>query len=80
MTWPGGTVPSLSFTVTATSIGARSGLDWITGRDYIKINKASGIVDLIKRVVTVSARTAEIVAGLPSLEQTIARLRVGAGR
>ena len=32
------------------------------------------IVDLIKRVVTVSVRTVEIVAGLPSLEETIARL------
>ena len=34
------------------------------------------IVDLIKRVVTVSVRTVEIVAGLPSLEETIARLGV----
>ena len=32
------------------------------------------ILDLIKRVVTVSVRTVEIVAGLPSLEETIARL------
>ena len=32
------------------------------------------ILDLIKRVVTVSVRTVEIVAGLPSLEGTIARL------
>ena len=32
------------------------------------------IVDLIKRVVTVSVRTVEIVAGLPSLEETIAGL------
>ena len=64
MTWPGGT---------------RSGLDWITGRHYIKTNKASGLVDLIKRVVTVSTRTVEIVEGLPSLEQTIARLG-GGGR
>ena len=32
------------------------------------------IVDLIKRVVTVSVRTVEIVAGLPSLDETIARL------
>ena len=36
------------------------------------------IVDLIKRVVTVSVRTVEIVAGLPSLEETIARLGVEA--
>ena len=34
------------------------------------------IVDLIKRVVTVSVRTVEIVEGLPSLEETIARLGV----
>ena len=32
------------------------------------------ILDLLKRVVTVSVRTVEIVAGLPSLEETIARL------
>ena len=32
------------------------------------------IVDLIKRVVTVSVRTVQIVDGLPSLEETIARL------
>ena len=32
------------------------------------------ILDLIKRVVTVSVRTVEIVAGLPSLEETIERL------
>ena len=35
------------------------------------------IVDLIKRVVTVSVRTVEIVEGLPSLEETIARLGDG---
>ena len=34
------------------------------------------IVDLIKRVVTVSVRTIEIVSGLPSLEETIAGLVV----
>ena len=37
------------------------------------------IVDLIKRVVTVSVRTVEIVEGLPSLDETIARLGVEAG-
>ncbi len=37
------------------------------------------IVDLIKRAVTVSVRTVEIVAGLPSLEETIARLGVAGG-
>ena len=36
------------------------------------------ILDLIKRVVTVSVRTVEIVAGLPSLEETIARLGAAA--
>ena len=34
------------------------------------------IVDLIKRVVTASVRTIEIVSGLPSLEETIAGLVV----
>ena len=38
------------------------------------------IVDLIKRGVTVSVRTVEIVAGLPSLEETIARLGVAGTR
>ena len=38
------------------------------------------IVDLIKRVVTVSVRTVEIVEGLPSLEETIARLGVAGTR
>ena len=36
------------------------------------------IIDLIKRVVTVSVRTVEIVSGLPSLEDTIERLGVEA--
>ncbi len=36
------------------------------------------IIDLIKRVVTVSVRTVEIVASLPGLEETIARLGVEA--
>ena len=34
------------------------------------------ILDLIKRVVTVSVRTVDIVAGLPSLEATIAGAEV----
>ena len=34
------------------------------------------IVDLIKRVVTVSVRTVEVISGLPSLEETIAGLVV----
>ena len=72
-------------------LGTRSGIDWIMDRYYIKIDKASGIVndgnqwsperddpryivDLIKRVVTVSVRTVEIVSGLPSLDETIAGL------
>ena len=38
------------------------------------------IVDLITRVVTVSVRTVEIVAGLPSLEETIAGLGAPAPR
>ena len=36
------------------------------------------VVDLIKRVVAVSVRTVEIVSGLPSLEETIARLGIEA--
>ena len=38
-------------------------LDRIIDHHYIKTDKASGLVDLIKRVVTVSTRTVEIVAG-----------------
>ncbi len=37
------------------------------------------MLGLIRRVVTVSVRTVEIVAGLPSLEETIARLGVAEG-
>jgi predicted helicase len=65
-------------------LGTRSGVDWIIDRWYVKIDKASGIVndvnqwglergepryiiDLVKRVVTVSVRTVEIVDGLPKL-------------
>ena len=36
------------------------------------------IVDLIKRVVTVSVRTVEIVSGLPSIDETIAGLPLSA--
>ena len=76
-------------------LGARSGIDWIIDRYYIKTDKDSGIVndpnqwglergepryilDLIKRVVTVSVRTVEIVKSLPSLGETITRLEVAA--
>ena len=37
------------------------------------------MLGLIRRVVTVSVRTVEIVAGLPSLEETTARLGVAEG-
>ena len=37
------------------------------------------ILGLIRRVVTVGVRTVEIVAGLPSLDETIARLGVAEG-
>ena len=40
-------------------------LDRIIDHHYIKTDKASGLVDLIKRVVTVSVRTVEPAAGLP---------------
>ena len=54
-------------------------LDRIIDHHYIKTDKASGLVDLINHAVTVSTRTVEIVEGLPSLEQTIARLSGGGG-
>ncbi len=65
-------------------LGTRSGIDWIADRYYIKVDKASGIVndpnqwgiergepryilDLVKRVVSVSIRTVDIVESLPRL-------------
>ncbi|WGT47157.1 type ISP restriction/modification enzyme [Tessaracoccus lacteus] len=62
-------------------LGLRSALDWIIDRYWIRTDKNSHIVndpntysddpryiiDLIKRVVTVSVETVKIVKGLPSL-------------
>jgi len=63
-------------------IGARSAVEWIMDRYYVRTDRASGIVndpndwsddpryiiDLLKRVVTVSLETMAIVDGLPPLE------------
>jgi predicted helicase len=63
-------------------IGSRSAVEWIMDRYYVRTDKASGIVndpndwsddpryiiDLLKRVATVSLETMAIVDGLPPLE------------
>ncbi|MEU5875594.1 type ISP restriction/modification enzyme [Glycomyces sp. NPDC047369] len=63
-------------------IGSRSAVEWIMDRYYVRTDKASGIVndpndwfddpryiiDLLKRIVTVSMETMAIVDGLPPLE------------
>ena len=62
-------------------LGTRSALEWIVDQYRIKVDKRSGIVndpnradqpryivDLIGRVIGVSLRTVEIVAGLPELD------------
>ncbi|MEV5847982.1 type ISP restriction/modification enzyme [Streptomyces sp. NPDC051985] len=63
-------------------LGARSAIEWIIDRYQVKPDKASGItndpndwsddpryiVDLLKRIVTVSLETMRIVDGLPPLE------------
>lgn len=62
-------------------LGARSAIEWITDRYQVKTDKASGIandpnhwsdepryvVDLLKRIATVSLETMRIVDGLPPL-------------
>ena len=65
-------------------LGTRSALEWVIDQYRIKTDKRSGIVndpnrvdqpryivDLIGRVITVSLRTVEIVAGLPGLVGTV---------
>ncbi|WP_217621370.1 DEAD/DEAH box helicase [Streptomyces lunaelactis] len=63
-------------------LGSRSAIEWIIDRYYVKPDKASGVVndpndwsedpryiiDLLKRVVTVSVETMKIVDTLPSLD------------
>ncbi|MFC3494417.1 DEAD/DEAH box helicase [Glycomyces rhizosphaerae] len=63
-------------------IGSRSAVEWIMDRYYVRTDKASGIVndpndwsedpryiiDLLKRIVTVSLETMKIVDALPALE------------
>lgn len=64
-------------------VTGRSPLDWMIDRYQVKTDKATGItndpndysadpryvLDLIGRLVTVSMRTNEIVAGLPQLHE-----------
>ncbi|MFD8550545.1 DEAD/DEAH box helicase [Streptomyces fradiae] len=63
-------------------LGARSAIEWIIDRYQVKVDKASGIVndpndwsddpryiiDLLKRIVTVSLKTMKIVDSLPELD------------
>ncbi|MFJ6129971.1 DEAD/DEAH box helicase [Streptomyces griseoviridis] len=63
-------------------LGARSAIEWIIDRYYVKTDKQSGIVndpndwsddpryiiDLLKRIVTVSVETVKIVEALPPLD------------
>ncbi|MGJ3558878.1 type ISP restriction/modification enzyme [Streptomyces sp. INA 01156] len=63
-------------------LGARSAIEWIIDRYQIKVDKASEIVndpndwsddpryiiDLLKRIVTVSLETMKIVDALPALD------------
>ncbi|NAS26580.1 DEAD/DEAH box helicase family protein [Herbidospora sp. NEAU-GS84] len=63
-------------------LGARSAIEWIIDRYQLKIDKASGItndpndwsddpryiIDLLKRIVTVSLKTIKIVDSLPPLD------------
>lgn len=73
-------------------LGSRSALEWIIDRYYIRTEKASGIVndpnnpanprhilDLIKRVITVSNETVKTVDGLPNIDHQNAEMR-SAGR
>jgi predicted helicase len=63
-------------------LGARSAIEWIIDRHQVKVDKASGItndpndwsddpryiIDLLKRVVTVSLETMKVVDSLPELD------------
>ena len=61
-------------------LGTRSALEWVVDQYRVKVDRGSGIennpnrvdapryiVDLIKRVITVSLKTVEIVENLPEL-------------
>ena len=61
-------------------LGTRSALEWVVDQYRVKVDKRSGIkndpnrvdqpqyiVDLIGRVINISLKTVEIVAGLPTL-------------
>lgn len=64
-------------------VNGRSAIEWLIDRYQVRTDKASGIVndpndysddpryivDLVKRVVTVSMRTREIVGSLPPLNE-----------
>lgn len=63
-------------------LGPRSAIEWIIDRYQVKVDKASGIIndpngwsedpryiiDLLKRIVTVSLETMKIVDALPALD------------
>lgn len=63
-------------------LGARSAIEWIVDRYQVKVDKASEItndpndwsddpryiIDLLKRIVTVSVKTVKIIDSLPALE------------
>jgi predicted helicase len=73
-------------------LGARSAIEWIIDRYQVKTDAASGIVndpndwsedpryiiDLLRRIVTVSLETMKIVDALPALD--IIQLRPGKAR
>jgi len=69
-------------------LGSRSALDWIIDRYWIRTDKPSGIVndpnnptnprhilDLIKRVTTVSVETMRIIRALPSVRESNSAIR-----
>ncbi|MBV9023282.1 MAG: DEAD/DEAH box helicase [Streptomycetaceae bacterium] len=63
-------------------LGARSAIEWIIDRYYVKLDKVSGIlndpndwsddpryiIDLLKRIVTVSVETMKVVDNLPPID------------
>ncbi|MFN8185210.1 MAG: type ISP restriction/modification enzyme [Candidatus Nanopelagicales bacterium] len=70
-------------------LGARSAIDWIIDRYQVRTDKASGItndpnaysddpryvIDLLKRIVTVSLETMQIVDSLPSITSSVRDLQ-----